>query len=65
MLRVISVADDGAGEEVEVEGMGLAELASVSSITDWEASVILSLTGDIPLWARSGDSSMALTVALS
>ena len=56
---VVAVVDDEDNVvRVVLAGRAGAELASVSSMTDCEASVM-------PRCARSGESSMARTVALS
>lgn len=67
MLDVVGdgVTKIGPDSEVKVFGRGLVELDSVCSKTFCDASAMLSLTGDIPREARSGDISIALKVALS
>lgn len=67
MLDVVADGVTRIGPEFDVKlfGKGLVDVDSVCSSTFWEASAMLSLTGDIPLCARSGDISIALNVALS
>lgn len=67
MLDVVPDGVTRIGPEFDVKlfGKGLVDVDSVCSNTFCEASAMLSLTGDIPLCARSGDISIALNVALS